>query len=288
MKKRDYFKKAVLSLFLIGLLSIVIGAEGCSSSNGSKTNAPTYGVDFKVMEGMGKLSHGKEIILGDTFYVEILLENYDKEDKSGEICLRDDIDDTYGGISTICKAFTIPKAIYFEGQLQSASSMEILFPEVDEYKYENIPIDQDATLFVSLKYTQHSAVSGAIKSPEPETENNIALTQLSAPLTLSIDKTSSLKGDNSKANMKVTFTQNGNFNITSPDFKKKEIGFGIELGNYNVECKGAEDGIVSLENTKFISCSALLPREQISHPLIMTLDYGVKADKQINFKIKKE
>jgi len=284
-------EEVLIAVFLALILLVVSGVEQCPQGIGGiggQTQAANFGVDFALQPGIDKITEGKTVTQGSSFFVDVLVENYDSEMKSGQICIRDTIDDAYGGISNVCKQFNIPGATYLNNQIQAPSTLRIAFPEGGYYTYAGLPADIDANLDVSISYAQHSVVSGAVKAPEPETET-ITLQQLPSPLSLSLEKSiSSVSADNVKANLKIGIAKQGNYNITTQDFKKEAISFSAKLGNYALDCPEVQQGIVEFKNTKFISCSAFLPREQLTHPLLITLDYGVKLNKQIGFKIKKE
>jgi hypothetical protein len=283
-------KEVLVAAVLLSVLLIVSGVDECSTSGiggagKTQTQAASYGLDFTIQKGLDKLSDGSEIKVGSTFFVDILMENNDPEPKSGEICLKDNIDDAYGGIPTLCRQFNIPAAVYIENTLQAPSSIHIAFPESDYFKYELWPVDADATATVSVFYTQHSVVSGIVKAPEPATET-LTLTQRKAPILVTVEKTISGQAGNVNVNLKIGFQKQGNYNITSLDYKTEKIMFSPRLGTYTLNCPEANQGVVDFASTKFISCSALLPREQISHPLLIDLNYGVKLIKPINFKLK--
>jgi hypothetical protein len=282
-------KGVLAGVILLSVLLAVSGVDQCpiqgGGGTGGKTEAAKYGLDFSVQSGLDKLSEGSVINVGETFFVDVLLENNDPEPKSGEICIRDNIDDAYSGIPALCRQFTVPAAVYIENTLQSPSSTNIAFPANDYFKYEGWPVDADVTATISVSYTQHSVVSGIVKAPEPASEV-LTLTQRPAPVLVTAEKTISSQSGNVKANLKIGFQKQGNYNITSLDFKTERIMFSPKLSTYTVDCPQANQGFADLASTKFISCSALLPREQTSHPLLIDLNYGVKLSKDINFKLK--
>ena len=89
--------------------------------------------------------------------------------------------------------------------------------------------------------------------------------------------------------LKVSFTQKSDstLKIFNEDLSKENnINFRIKLEpSYTLDC---QQGIVNIESTKFIKCSTLLPLEQVTNPLLIYLDYGVKITKPFDFKITKE
>jgi hypothetical protein len=283
-------KEVIISALILSVLLVVSGVDQCPQSIGGiggTTEASKYGVDFAVQSGLDKLSDGKTIIVGDSFFIDVLIENFDSEPKSGEICIRDEIGDEYGGVPTTCRQFNIPAATYLGDVLQSPASINVAFPDSGNYKYENLPIDANSKLYVSISYTQRSTASAAIKVPVPQTET-ITFQQKSSPIAVTADKTVSSRDDNMKVNLKIGLTKQGNYNITSTDFKRESIGISTNFGSYNLDCPEVQQGFIDFKSTKFISCSALLPREQISYPLLIYLDYGVKLSKELSFNIKKQ
>jgi len=283
-----------LVFLILAILLVVSGAEQCPQGGiggiggGGKTQAVSYGVDFDMQTGIDKLSAGKTLLLGDTFFADILIENFDSEAKSGTVCIRDNIDDAYGGLQDSCKAFQIQAASYLGDTLESPASISVTFPEGGNYaKYTGFPIDTDAKLYVTISYSQHSVYSAAIKAPLPEKET-VTVQGKPSPIKISIEKTISGREEGSKANLKIGFTKQGTYNISSADFKKEGFAFSTNFGQYTLSCSSIEGGFIEFKNTKFISCSASLPREQITHPLLITLDYGVRLSKEYSFKIQKE
>jgi len=285
-------KEVLFTAFILGMILLVSGVDQCAQQGGSfggggQTQAAKYGVDFTTQQGLDKLSEGKTVYLGNSFLVDILMENFDSEPKSGQICIRDDIDDAYGGIPSRCKAFNIPAASYIQGNLDSPATLDIVFPDSGYYSYSNLPIDTSATLYISASYGQSSTASAIIKAPQPESEA-ITFTQTPSPLTVSAEKTITSTDSGAKLNLKININKQGDYNITTRDFKREAIGMSTNFGSYNLECPAVAQGFIDFKNTKFISCSALLPKEQLSHPLIVYLDYGVQLNDKISFNIKKE
>jgi len=284
-------KEALMILLVVSVLIILSGAGGCLGNGGiagigGKTEAAKYGVDFTFEKGIDRLSAEKELQLGQTFFVDIILENYDSDPKTGEICIRDDISDNYGGIPTQCRQFIIPGAVYVGNKVETIGSTRLAFPESGDYSYYDLPKSIQATLYASIKYKQRSVLSGVIKAPNPETET-ITLESLPQPLVITAEKSVSSRDNNVKASIRFNLASQGRYNITSPDFKSSIIYFSPNLGGYVLDCSTLQQTI-DFRNTKFISCSALLPSEQTSHPLLVTLDYGVGLDKQFSFRINKE
>jgi len=293
-------KEVLIISLLMATMIVISGADQCpqgtgtSSSqglfggiSGGKTEAVKYGVDFILNPGLDKLTAGKTVKLGESDYADILLENFDSEQKTGQICIRDDLDDAYGGISSSCQDFVIPGASFIGGEFDKESSIEVKFPVSGYYPpYSGLPADIDSTFYIAASYAQHSVATGAVTSPSPETEK-WTLKQEASPITVSAEKSLSSTESNIKVNLKFTLQKQGNYSISTTDFKRNAVAFSAKLGFYNLDCPELKQGFIDFENTKFISCSALLPRETLTEPLIVTLDYGVKLSKSFKFKIQK-
>lgn len=288
MKKMMNERSALIMILLASLL--LMGQEGCQQAGiGAgkvSTQAASYGLDFSLIPGVEMLSEGSKISLGDTFRIGMHIENYDKSAKSGELCIKDDIEDVYGGVKDSCVLFNVREAEYDNGKIVKSGQKDVYFPSKGEYSYHDFPITQQVNLFVTAKYTQHSVVQGSVRVPEPMTEA-VSLTQLPEVISVSVEKTVSSREDGYKANMAVTFTKKlSNAEIFTPDFKRKGLIFNPQLSNYMVDC-GLQQNTVDIENTRLIKCFAFLPKEQLTYPLLLNMDYGVSLKKEFTFMIQK-
>jgi hypothetical protein len=120
------------------LLLFVSGIEGCDGG----TDASKTGLDFSATTGIDYISAGKTLNLGDSFYVGVKIENYDKQPRTGYVCIRDDVADSFGGIkSEECKPFNVKSAETTGGKNSKTEpgTMEIDFPSAGEYSYNDIP-----------------------------------------------------------------------------------------------------------------------------------------------------
>lgn len=301
-------KRLNIALFIILLASLLLtGAESCPQSGTSgtevtnpfqqyqSTSASRYGLDFSLINGVNLLSSGSKIVPGQTFNVGVHLENYDSAPKSGRICIKDDIDDSYGGIETSCNPipFNVREATFDDkGNVAKAGSSDIIFPASGYYSYEKFPVTQSAKLFVNSEYIQSSAIQSSVSVPTPISET-LSLTQSPAPVIVKVEKSVIPEGEYYRVNLKVTLNnQLSNSEIWTSDFKKKGLSFNIQMGSYPLECTSQnskiEGNYIEMENNKFITCSTLVPKEQITHPLLMDLQYGVKINKEFSFTIQKE
>ena len=137
MKKRG-ISAILLALILASLL--LTGQTGCPQSGvgttttgtqSPSTSASQYGLDFSLIPGIGMLSDGSKITLGETFNVGVHLENYDSKPRSGRMCVKDDIDDAYGGVETSCNMipFSVREAqLDGTGKVVKAGSTDLQFP----------------------------------------------------------------------------------------------------------------------------------------------------------------
>lgn len=284
-----------LSFLLMGVTAI----EGCSQTSASKT-----GLDFSLGTGIDKLSSGKIIDLNSPFYINLKIENYDNKQKSGKICVKDNMDDVYEGVEEDCTMFNVVAAEKSEGKksiLESSESTvpgttQMIFPLSGTYKYTGLPTMQNAKLTVSAEYSQSSTISApsGISVPLPETEN-INLEQEPAPVSVSVEKSVTKRENGYEISLGIRLKKIQDAELYSPDFKDKDyINFKVEMQPQTLDCipEGTYDkeklnhGLLELKNTKFIRCSALVYEEEQTWPLQIKLNYGVKIKKEFPFTIK--
>jgi hypothetical protein len=298
-KKRGPASFYLIAIILLSLL--VIGATGCESFQGSSSSlfsqaaSGKYGVDFILDSGIANIAQGKKVSLGDDFYVRLNAYNYDKEQRSVKICVRDNIDETFGGIKSggDCQDKMLPAAdITLAGT--GTKTSEKISPSITPvifgiYTYHDIPLDMQAKLFVSAAYKESPKITANLQIPTPETET-LSIDQSPAVIKTSIIKTVHLKDEFYKADLSITFSkQKPQVNITSPDFTlENKTKLTISMSPFQVECKGLENGFFEIKNEKLISCSALASREENTYPLILQLDYGVKDERAYSFTIQAE
>lgn len=306
MKKRG-INGVLLAIILASLL--LTGQTGCPQAGTGvgtttttdqqyqSTSAAQYGLDFSLIRGVGMLSEGSKITLGETFNVGVHMENYDSKSRSGSMCVRDDIGDEYGGIETTCNMvpFSIREAqIDATGKVEKPGSIDLQFPVSGYYSYsKDFPLAQTtAKLLINSEYVQSSSIQTSVSVPQPAS-GSLSITQEPSPVRITIDNSIVSEGGNYKVNLGINLNnQLANSEIWTPDFKKKGLAFTIQMGNYPLECKSQGTAIagdyIEMENKKFITCSALVPREQITHPLLVNLNYGVKLNREFSFTLQKE
>jgi len=292
-------------IYLISILAVIMlvtGVEQCPMPQGGGlgggTSSAKSGLDASLVQGVGYLKQGMTIQQGDTFKVLINLANYDKTEKRGIICVKDNQDDSYGGIplSGECSPFYVAAADYQDEKLANAASQQIALPIQGDYSYYDIPISSSAKIFISYSYVQNSIAQANINVPSPEQET-VAMQQPSAPVSVSVEKAVSKQQEQYKLTLGMTLSKQSSQEIKlySEDMSiENSIKFTAKLSpkkefaGYPLDCTQNNPGIINIENTKFIKCSALLPLEITSYPLLIYTDYGVKVTKTIDFTISKE
>ena len=277
----------IYTLLIVAMLSVVMGVESCPMpGTGGGGQAAKSGLDFSLVSGVGYFTQGMQLDQGDTFKVVLKIENYDNTPKSGTVCIKDDKEDVYGGVSEDCSQFYVREADYSQDKFVKSSFTEVYFPSGGEYTYHDIPIAQQSKMFITLSYVQHSIAQGSLNVPDPAAEK-ISFLQTAAPVSVSADKTVSKQENQYKATLGITLSKqaDSNLKLLTEDLKQENsIKFAVSMSKYTFDCT---QGIINMESTKFIKCSTLLPLEQISYPLLIYLDYGVKITKSFDFTIKK-
>jgi len=291
-------KKVLILLMLVALL-LIAGFNGCPVPSAKK------GLDFSLVTGLDKLSYGKTVSVDERFYVHVYIENYDKVQKSGEVCVRDDQDSIYGGIrGEECSMFSVKAAEVIEeekkgflggaGEKVQAGSADLFFPSSGEYYYENLPITQKAKLFATLKYVQDSIIGGSVAIPEPSSEM-LELEQEPAPIGVSAEKSVTRREDAYKVLLSILLTKEQQVKIFSPNFKEENyLSFKAQLTPKTLECEPEgtyseeklRQGLIEIKTKKYIKCSTLIyEEEQTSWPFVIKLNYGVEIAKEFPFTI---
>jgi len=279
-------KKGLIVVLICAMLFLVIGVDSCPMPGAGGGNPSKSGLDFSLIQGVSFFASGAQLEQGETFKIALKLENFDKTEKQGTACVKDDKEYVYGGISEDCMPFYLKAAEYNQNTFVKSSSTELYFPSDGEYSYHDIPIAQSAKIFVTFSYLQHSLIQGTVNAPVPAAET-IKLIQTSAPISASVDKTVSKQEDQYKTNLGITLTQisDPNLKVYSEDMKSEnKIKFSTKLlPSYNLDC---QQGIIDFASTKLIKCSTLLSLEQVGYPFVINLDYGVTISKTFDFSIK--
>jgi len=274
-------KKALLLFSIFAIIFLV----GCQQQGQERV-----GFDINIIPGAGFVSGGENLLEGEPFKIGLDLVNYDAEEKKGNVCIYDDINDFYGGIQQReCKAFFVSGSAKVQEQ-QIPGEQKIYFPTAGSYSYTNLPTDFKAAITIETQYFQDAVFSQALTYPSPETE------------TISFgDKFISLKAEKSvhassqdsyEIFFKINLNKIGNAVIESEN-KNNTLRFSIAAQPLLFDCKTSkqqfsQSALIDLEKENFISCSALTTsREQESLPLIIKLNYVAKEEKKINVNIMK-
>ena len=253
------------------------------------------------------LSSGKILNQGDVFYVGVHIENYDSKSKTGRVCIRDSIDDYYGGIISQgngeCAVFNVKAAEIIKKETSNFLTngyveevkpgvAEVYFPTNSMYSYKNLPSllkPHEGIIQVSLNYRQTSQITATITVPD---EHQPILVQEPSPIYVSAVKSIHRMQDAYTLNLELLLKKQTASRIFSPDFlEENKIYFRTELAPKRMSCSVNGESVadnVIFENERLIKCSSIinLAGEALqSYPLIITLDYGVALEKQYPFGI---
>ncbi|UZE93844.1 MAG: hypothetical protein IB618_03715 [Candidatus Pacearchaeota archaeon] len=308
MKKRKTIVEIIcIILILLLVFFLVSGQEGCQLP-GQGPKAEKTGIDYQLISGIDYLSAGKLLEQGESFYVGIKIENYDETPRTGQICIRDNIADTFGGISSEgfgeCKFFSIRAADVIKKEVSTIwgkqikeevtpGATEIYFPEAAEYSYYSLPSlvkPYSGLLFVSLQYRETTQATGTVTVPGPEQP---ALSQEPAPIAISVVKSIHKRQDGYKVDFEILLKKQQKAKIFSHDFIQENVTyFRAEMVPQTLACTVSGQpitGLVEFENERLIKCSSLIyTTTQQSYPLVITLDYGVALEKSYPFGIETE
>ncbi|MFH1823309.1 MAG: hypothetical protein ABH817_01160 [archaeon] len=289
-------KKEMIIMLVICLLFLVSGQAGCEIGGGGGA-ANKYGLDFTLVSGLEYLSTGKVLQQGDSFYVVVQIENFDLVERSGQVCILDDIHDAFGGISSQgsgeCKGFVVKSAEIANKIIPSVT--KVYFPESSEYSYYNLPKSLNrpysGKLYVSLKYTEQTKADGTVNVPG---SGGIMLSQDPAPITINAQSSINKKGDLYKLTLQFDFVKIQQAKFFSPDFSEENITYlNIALPPQNLECVIPPSTPISnrieFQKQKTIKCyTDIYSTQPQAFPLIIQLDYGVEITKIYPFSLSTE
>ena len=290
---RKMMMNAAMISAALALLFFVSGIEGCAGG----TDASKSGIDFSVTDGIDYLSSGKTLNLGDSFYVGVNIENYDKQTRTGYVCIRDNVADSFDGIKNEeCRPFSVKSAEIIAGKKSSVEpgTTEVTFPSAGEYSYNSIPKMTgfySAELTVSLKYVESNLASGTVTVPSVQQP---AISQESSPIVVSVTESVHKLQDSYKVSLDITLSKQQNVRIFSPDFSSENTTyFSAKLDPNSMSCTTQDgeqaNGLVGIKNERLIKCSSIVnPSGEESYPLTINLDYGVSIEKKYAFSIKTE
>lgn len=302
MKKKSVNVKYVFILLVLAVF-LVSGQQECAGPGGpggvsqgvdqARQQIPINGqegIDFSFREGIEYLSKGKEVRANEEVFLNILVTNQDDSPKAGEVCIRDDVEDIYGGVISQCKPFTITGAVYDGGKIVDVGEVPVLF---GVYTYEEFPLNQDVTVFATLKYADSVQFEGFVSIPGEETEK-VQISKKASPLTATVDKRVSLKGGGYNVDLTIKFTKDRKVKVFSPDYLREGLILDPRISTQSMYCDYTDSTVKFLEfkegsSTSIIKCQALLPKEESTkYPLLLSTQYGVELEKKFTFKLKKE
>jgi len=131
-------------------------------------------------------------------------------------------------------------------------------------------------------------VQGTVTIPGSNTEETISLDQKPAVINLNVKKSTAVRDSEYNAYISITLTKRlQNAQIFTPDFKNNGTIFSATLGTHALDC-GLSSDVVQIDGTKLIKCSVLLPKEDVTYPLLISLNYGAEISKDFTFTLKGE
>ncbi|MCS7134563.1 MAG: hypothetical protein NZ889_01755 [Candidatus Pacearchaeota archaeon] len=293
MKTKEIFTFVLFCL----LIFFTSGQKGCET-----TQATKRGIDFTIISRPSFLTPGSTIHQGDTFYVGVKIENYDTEERTGKICIRDDVEDTFGGISSHghgeCDLFVVRAAEKKQqeknifGQKREEilpGALEVYFPKEREYAYYNLPPlirPFSASFYVSLQYNEFVEATATLTTGQEQP--NVA--QEPSLVKVFITKTLHPRSEGYKIDLTIELSKQGTGQIFSPDFSRQNITqFYIRLYNVPLQCFVAGKPVyheIELQEKKTIKCTGMIyGKQEQSFPLVINLNYGVIIEKKFGFNI---
>lgn len=293
-------KRSIFALIAFVILFLIVcGQQGCEKQEARK------GINVYLLTGIDYLSAGKLIEPEESFRVGIAIENYDKKQKQGQVCIRDSVSDSYGGIPSYgkgeCSFFSVKEAEIKETKKGFGKALEIkpgttkvYFPSSGYYAYHNIPEmlrPYQNTLYVSLLYSETVKATGTVEVPSQDVMV-LNFDQDPGMVQMQVQKSVHKFGDAYEVRITINMFKQENATISLPDFSKPNaLFFQASLGSIPLKCEANNKeigNVVEFENEKFIRCSALvhLTGKQENYPLLIQLDYAVTLTKQFPFAIK--
>ncbi|MEK6955857.1 MAG: hypothetical protein AABW52_04310, partial [Nanoarchaeota archaeon] len=266
------------NLVIILVLSVVlISCAGSGSSGGS-----ARGVNIKFVE-----LPPKELAEGEEFSTTIQISNavVNANGLNGELCLRDTITDTYGGVSdNSCFPVNLPSA---------SQSDKSISPSIDEYTFTSKPysnldpsITNDVSIIADFRYSVDTTAGGVVCVKKPGanspiipsncgTEQSLSVQQPDMPLRVSkiLVRPTRINAGSVKLNTEITLSKSiaGELLSKQDSFERSsmasaDIDFNVEINGYSASCGGISSGgklnIRTNENEKVIKCSTLVTLNQ--------------------------
>lgn len=302
--KKDFLTKAFLILLILGSLFFTSGQEGCSPENGT---AKKTGIDFSLISKTGMLTGGRTLETGETFFIGVKIENYDKKERQVTLCITDTMPPQYGGIPTegYCQEVFLPAAEVVKKNSQSAfgssnteqlspGTKEVLFPEQGQFSYSGLPkMNQpfSSSIVLTARYLETNTATTTVYVPD---EEQPPIVQEPSQIMVTLEKSVYTQGNAYKVNLDLNLIKNPSSNIFLPDFlseNENKTFFNSRLAGKSLDCRTTNNqpitNILEIKDSKTIRCSTLLYQgaQRQDYDFVATLIYGVQILKSYNFYI---
>jgi hypothetical protein len=286
-------------MLLLTSLVFISGQQGCESNTAQKT-----GIDFSLINRQDTLQAGKTLQLGETFYVGVRVENYDKIDRNVEVCIQDTVLDYYNGItdSESCQQQYIPAAETIKQEASNSFSQgkeelipgtkEVFFPQQGQFSYKGLSKQNQlfrSDLIVTLRYPETTRATAAVYVPNIEQP---ALVQDPSQIMAYMQKSIYPQGDAYNVNLDLTFVKNPYSEIFLQDFVTgNKTYFDVKMASQSLECRTTNGlpvgNTLEIKNTKTIRCSKTVYQgaQRQDYDFVLTMIYGVVLQKEYSFSI---
>ena len=300
MKKRSLNNIFIVSLLLVLLVFISGQDSGCGGSSTAQKN----GIDFSLIPRQDTLQGGKILQLGETFYVGVRVENYDKIDRNVEICIQDTVLDQYGGITAAeaCQQQYLPAAELIKKESSGAFSSskeelvpgvkEVFFPQQGQFAYKGLQKMNQAfrsDLIVTIKYPETTRATTAVYIPVSEQP---ALVQDPSQIMATMQKTIYPQGDAYKVSFDITLTKNPGSQIFLQDFVTgNQTYLEVRMASQQLNCVTTNSvpigNTLEIKDKKTIRCSTMIYQgaQRQDYDFVLTMIYGVVLQKTYSFSI---
>jgi len=268
--------------FLIFLFAFILTFGGCAPQQQQQT-----GLSIEFMSGAGYITNGKTILEKEPFRIGLKIVNYDEKEKRGMICVYDDQNDYYGGISKDCKEFYVGKAVKNKENIPYTT--QTFFPEQGYYNYINLPFDISPEIFIETIYNQDTMLTTLLTYPTPERESFSVSDEF---ITLNIEKSIHKAESGHEIYLSINLRKNKEVNISYN--QQNTLFFSIEARPLAFTCNTplkqfGNSGIIDLEKENFIRCNALTLTESYEAiPSQINLKYQAIEKNKIRFNVKKK
>lgn len=297
MKSKLYLLLMILVILLTACATIS-NLPGFSKFIGKQTTVGGSGVILSVEEGP---ENNEEIIEGFPFSIAIKIANYVPVEPGliGELCLRDDKTETYGGVDEDdCR----------EINLQPATSIEKrVTPSEDVYRFSIQPyhdlaeknLKETVQVFADLDYNVQSLTSATtcIKRPAAQSQSipadcgkkqDLQLQQTDLPIKVSRLTTRAISTElESTVDLEILLTKVTEGSVISMSSIGQQpvqgtalINFDVLVSNIPAVCAGIGNNLEFRQNEKekIIKCFVKIPLDQdlINAPIRIKMGYGFK------------